>query len=107
MSILITICMTKISNVEQQLSELKSERQYSCNILVQEECAPTLSVKVKEANAINAGIRVNQLEANKQTDLSTNSADTTAVRICISQWVQEAITLEEAVRCMDDDAKNG
>ena len=91
--------MTKISNVERQLSELKSERQYSCNILVQEECAPTLSVKIKEANA--PSIRHNQLEANKQTDLSKDSADSAAVRICISQWVQEAITWEEAVRCMN------
>jgi hypothetical protein len=93
--------MTKIGNVERQLSELKSERQHSCNISVQEERAPALSVKVKEANATNACIRHNQLEADKKTDFSTNSADTNAVRICISQWVQEAITLEEAVRCMN------
>ena len=98
--ILITLCVTKISNVERQLSELKSERQYSCNILVQEEGAD-ITIKVKAANETSVGIRHNQLEPNIQTDLSIESANITPLKVCLSRWVQEAMTLEEAVHCMN------
>jgi len=61
--------MAKIGSIERQLSELKSERQYSYNILVQEEGADII-INIKAANV--PGIRHNQLGANSQTDLSTD-----------------------------------
>jgi hypothetical protein len=96
--------VTTIANVGRPL-EPGIEERHSSKISAQETPDSTLTVKASEADLIGAGIGHDQQEANNQTELSTGLANIAPPKVCLSEWVQEVITLEEAVRCMDDDAK--
>ena len=95
--------VTKIATVGQS-SGFGIEEQHADKTLAQRTPDSTLAVKETEANVISGGIGRNQLQGNNQTNLTTGSANTTP-EVCLSLWVQDVMTLKEAVRCVVDDAK--
>lgn len=103
--ILITLCMTKISNVEQQLSELRVELQDSCNMSVSTICAPTLPGEANATNVTRANNEDDRLHVNNQLELFNYLENITHLRVCASQWLDSVLTVREMLHCIDDYAK--
>lgn len=102
MFILVTLCMVKISNVQRQLSKLEIERQHSGNMPIHTTSGSTLPFKAKETNVTIADIAQEQFQANNQLDPFTGSENSTPELVCISQWLQDALTVNEMLRCVED-----
>ena len=103
--ILITLCMTKISNVERQLSELRVELQDPCNMSVSTICAPTLPAEADVTNVTRTNNENDQLRVNNQLELVNYSENITHFRICAYQWLDGALTVRETLHCIDDYVK--
>jgi len=102
--ILAILHLTKIANVGRSL-EFGREEQHSGGISAQKTPDSIMTVKASKHKAIGNGIGHDQQEANNQSNSSTSSSNTHFLKVCLSQWINEVITFEEAMRCMDDDPK--
>lgn len=98
----VVLYITKATNFGRQPSGLEIERQHSGNMSVQERNPPTLPVNANETNVTNADIAQEQLQANNQSDFSTGSKNITPPKVCISRWLQDTITVNETLRCIND-----
>jgi hypothetical protein len=106
MFMLVTLGMVKTSNVERRLSELEVERQRSCNVSVSVMCVPTLPLKENKINLTISDIGQDHLEGNDQLGLSSDSENIAIPEVCASQWLQDVITVEEILNCIEDYTKN-
>jgi len=100
--ILVTLCIVKTSNVGRRLSELKVEREHSCNVSVSVTCVPILLLKANETNLTNTDTKQDHLQANDQLNFSTDLADVTTPEVCASQWLHDVITVGEMLHCVGD-----
>ena len=105
MFVLVMLCMVKTNSIGRRLSELEFERQRSCNVSVSVMCVPTLPLETNEANFTNTVVKQDRLQVNNRLGFSPDSENIALLTICLSQWVEEIITFEEAMRCIDDEAK--
>ena len=94
--------MVKTSNVQRQLSELKVERQHSGNMPIHTTSGSTFPVNAKETNVTIADNAQEQFQANNQLDPFTGSENSTPALVCISQWLEDALTVNETLRCVED-----
>ena len=106
MFVLVTLGMVKTSNIGRQLSELEVERQRSCNVSVSVMCVPTPPLRENTINLTNPDMRQNHLQVNHQWGVPTDLENVTYPQVCASQWLQDVITVEEILNCMDDYMKN-
>jgi len=102
MFVLVMLYMVKTSNDRRRLSELEVEQQYSRDVSVLVTGAPTLPLKGNEINLTNTDIRQNHLQANDQPGLSTDSENIAHPQVCASQWLEDVITIEETLHCIED-----
>jgi hypothetical protein len=98
--VLISVAFYTTTNVGRQPSGFRIERQRPGNTPLHTAYVSTLPVNESDANVIIADITREQLAASNQPDVSPHSANTTILKICISQWLQDAITVEETFDCM-------
>jgi len=96
------LCMVKTSNVGRQRSELEVERQYSRDVSVSVTGAPILPLKKDEINLTNTAIGQNHLQVNNRPELSNDSENIAYPQVCASEWLQDAITAQEMLDCIDD-----
>lgn len=106
MFVLVTFCIVKTSNVGRRLSELEDEQQRPCNVSVSVTCVPTPPLRENAINLTNPDMRQNHLQVNNQWEPSPDSENVTYPQVCASQWLQDVITVEEILNCMDDYMKN-
>lgn len=106
MFILVTLCIVKTSNVGRRLSELEVERQRSCNVSVSVTCVPTPPLRESAINLTNPDMRQNHLQVNHQWGFPTDLENVTYPQVCASQWLQDVITVEEILDCIEDYMKN-
>lgn len=102
--VLAMLCITKSINIGRKLSELKIERQYSRDVSVSVTGAPTLPLKGNEINLTNTDIRQNHLQVNNLPELSTGSENIAYPQVCASQWLDDGITVQEMLRCVEGNA---
>jgi len=100
------LCMTKAANVGLQPPELEIERQDSDNLSARATSASTLPVNASEANVTIADIAQEQLRASNQLDFTTDSENITTMKVCISQWLQDILALQETLHCIGDNIKS-
>ena len=102
----VVLCITKATNVGRPPSELEIERQDSGNMSVQERDPPTLRMNASEGDVTNADIAQEQLQANNQLDFTTDSENTTTLKACLSLWLQDALTVNETLHCVEDSVQS-
>jgi preprotein translocase subunit SecY len=102
MLVFVVLYMTKTTNLGRQPSKHEIERHQSGNMPPHATYASTLPVNASEANVTSADIAQEQLQANNQQDFATSSENNTRALACISQWMQDALTANETLRCIED-----
>jgi hypothetical protein len=70
------------------------------------DAGPTLKPSVSDNELETSGtadinIKQNQSETGKQTNVSAEVPNVMHAKICIEQWRQELITMEDALHCID------
>jgi hypothetical protein len=91
----------KIIDVRQQASKLGMGSQQFSNRSVHTIRTPALSVKSNDGNAARTEIIQNPSQVDNQTDLRSGFENITHPKVCVWQWRQELITIEEALNCID------
>lgn len=94
----VVLYITKATNVGQRLSELEIELQHSDNMPTNATYTSTLPVNASESNIT--------LQASNHRDSSTDSKNNTTLKVCISQWLQDALTVRETLHCIGDHVKS-
>ena len=94
--------MTKTPNGGRQPSEHEIERQHSGNMPVHATHALILPVRAIEANVTSADIAQEELQTNSPLDFASGSENSTPALVCVSEWLQDVITGNETLHCVED-----
>jgi len=95
----------KIINVCQRVSDSNIKPQYFSNRLSQAKHAPALTVKPGKINISKSEKGQGHPQADSldnQSNISADFKNTTHPEICVTQWRQELITIEETLHCIDE-----
>jgi hypothetical protein len=106
MFVLVMLFMAKTNSIGQRLSELEFEQQRSYNLSVSVMCIPTLPVRTNAINPTNADIRQDYLQANYKPELPIDSEHIACPQICVTQWLEDAITVRDTLDCIEGYMKN-
>lgn len=104
--VLVTICTVKTSNIGRRVSALEVERNRPCNVSVSVMCIPTLPSKEDRVNLTIDDIGQDHLQANNQLGSLARLENVTYPLACASRWLQNAITVEEILHCIEDYTRN-
>lgn len=104
--VLVMLYMVKTNSIARRLSELEFEQQPSCNVSVSVTCIPTLPPTANTINLTNADLRHDHLQGNYQQELSIDSEHIAYPQICVSQWLDNAITVRDTLNCIEGYIKN-
>jgi hypothetical protein len=62
---------------------------------------PASDNKSEANDTVDIGVRQTQSGTGKQTNISAEASKVTHPKVCVEQWRQELITMEDTLRCID------
>ena len=102
MFVLVMLCIAKTTDIGRRLSELEVDPQRFCNVSVSVTCVSAPPLREGAINPTNPDIERNHLQADNLRGFATDSGNVTYPLICGSQWLENAITVEEILNCVED-----